>query len=58
MGSLACSPRVARFSTSPRATRGGIDMMNVTYHSLDLTPKGRDEDGLEWVMAWGQHHDR
>src|SRR5713101_4109548 len=36
----------------------GIDMMNVTYQYLDLTPRGRDEDGLEWVQAWVRHHDR
>lgn len=36
----------------------GIDAMNVTYQYLDLTPKGRDEDGLEWAMSWVRHHDR
>jgi predicted dithiol-disulfide oxidoreductase (DUF899 family) len=36
----------------------GIDMMNATYQYLDLTPRGRDEDGLEWVQAWVRHHDR
>ncbi|TMD75147.1 MAG: DUF899 domain-containing protein, partial [Chloroflexi bacterium] len=36
----------------------GIDMMNVTYQYLDLTPRGRDEDGLEWVQAWVRYHDR
>ncbi len=25
----------------------GIDMLNGTYHFLDLIPKGRDDDGLE-----------
>ena len=28
----------------------GIDMMNTTYHYLDLVPKGRDEAG--GIMAW------
>jgi predicted dithiol-disulfide oxidoreductase (DUF899 family) len=58
VGSLARSPRGARFSTPPRATRGGIDMMNVTYHYLDLTPKGRDENGPEGPQAWVRYHDR
>lgn len=33
----------------------GIDMMNVTYQYLDLTPKGRDEG--EGVMAWLRRRD-
>jgi predicted dithiol-disulfide oxidoreductase (DUF899 family) len=36
----------------------GIDMMNATYHYLDLVPKGRDEDGPEGPQAWVRHHDR
>jgi predicted dithiol-disulfide oxidoreductase (DUF899 family) len=36
----------------------GIDMMNTAYHYLDLAPKGRDEDGLEFTQAWVRHHDR
>ena len=30
----------------------GIDMLNTAYHYLDLVPKGRDEDGLPYSMAW------
>jgi predicted dithiol-disulfide oxidoreductase (DUF899 family) len=30
----------------------GLDMMNTAYHSLDLVPKGRDEEGLPYSMAW------
>jgi len=30
----------------------GIDFLNATYNYLDLTPKGRNEDGLPWPMAW------
>jgi predicted dithiol-disulfide oxidoreductase (DUF899 family) len=30
----------------------GIDMMNGAYHYLDLVPKGRDEAGLPYPMAW------
>jgi predicted dithiol-disulfide oxidoreductase (DUF899 family) len=36
----------------------GLDMLIGTYHFLDLAPKGRDEDELEWSMAWVRHHDR
>ena len=36
----------------------GIDMLNGAYHYLDLVPKGRDEDGLEFSMAWLRRHDQ
>ena len=36
----------------------GIDMMNGTYHYLDLVPKGRDEEGLEGPQDWVRYHDR
>ena len=36
----------------------GLDMLIGTYNFLDLVPKGRDEDGLPWSMAWVRHHDR
>lgn len=29
----------------------GLDMMNAAYRYLDLTPKGREEDGLTCPMA-------
>jgi len=35
----------------------GLDMLNGTYQYLDLTPKGRDEDDLEFTMAWVRLHD-
>jgi predicted dithiol-disulfide oxidoreductase (DUF899 family) len=35
----------------------GLDMLNVAYHYLDLTPKGRDEEGLSFPMAWVRRHD-
>ncbi len=35
----------------------GVDMLNGTYHILDLTPKGRDEDDLPHSMAWLKRHD-
>jgi predicted dithiol-disulfide oxidoreductase (DUF899 family) len=36
----------------------GIDMLNGTYHFLDVVPKGRDEDGLKSPQAWVRYHDR
>lgn len=36
----------------------GCDMLATTYNYLDLAPKGRDEDALEFTMAWVRHHDR
>ena len=35
----------------------GLDMLNVAYHYLDLTPKGRDEEELPFPMAWVRYHD-
>ena len=35
----------------------GIDILNNTYNYLDLVPKGRDEDGYEFSMAWVRRHD-
>jgi predicted dithiol-disulfide oxidoreductase (DUF899 family) len=35
----------------------GVDMMNTAYQYLDLVPKGRDEQGLPWPMAWVKHRD-
>ena len=36
----------------------GMDMLNSAYHYLDLAPKGRDEDGLEFPMEWVRRHDQ
>jgi len=35
----------------------GIDMLNVAYHYLDLTPKGRDEAGQDFPQFWVRRHD-
>lgn len=35
----------------------GLDPLNGAYQLLDLVPKGRDEDGLDWPMAWLRRHD-
>src|SRR5467141_3473810 len=35
----------------------GLDILIGAYNWLDLTPKGRDEEGLKHGMAWVRHHD-
>ncbi|MCZ6603671.1 MAG: DUF899 family protein, partial [Alphaproteobacteria bacterium] len=35
----------------------GLDMLNGAYHYMDLAPKGRNEDGLEFSMAWVRRND-
>ena len=36
----------------------GLETVIGTYHFLDMAPKGRDEDGLTFSMAWVRHHDK
>jgi predicted dithiol-disulfide oxidoreductase (DUF899 family) len=36
----------------------GLDILLGAYNFLDLAPKGRDEDGLKFTMAWVRHHDK
>ena len=36
----------------------GLDILIGAYNWLDLTPKGRDEEGLKHSMAWVRHHDK
>ena len=36
----------------------GVEPLVGTYSYLDLVPKGRDEDELDFPMAWVRHHDR
>jgi predicted dithiol-disulfide oxidoreductase (DUF899 family) len=36
----------------------GVEIVMGTYHLLDLVPKGRDEEGMEYGMEWLRHHDR
>ena len=36
----------------------GLDVLNGTYHLLDATSKGRDEEGLSFSMAWVRRHDQ
>ena len=45
------------FHTYSSYARGG-DLLLGAYNYLDLVPKGRDEEGLAFTMAWVRHHDR
>lgn len=36
----------------------GLDLLLGAYNWIDLTPKGRDEAGLTFPMAWVRHHDK
>jgi predicted dithiol-disulfide oxidoreductase (DUF899 family) len=36
----------------------GIDMLNGAYQYLDLVPKGRDKDGLDFPMKLVRRHDQ
>ncbi len=45
------------FHTYSTFARGG-DMLINTYNYLDLAPKGRNEEGLAYPMAWVRHHDK
>jgi predicted dithiol-disulfide oxidoreductase (DUF899 family) len=36
----------------------GLDPLLSTYVVLDFVPKGRDEEHLDFSMAWLRHHDR
>jgi len=50
-------PAGAIFHTYSTYARG-IDILNTAYNYLDLLPKGRDEDALEFTQSWVRHHDR
>jgi predicted dithiol-disulfide oxidoreductase (DUF899 family) len=45
------------YHTYSTYARGGEPPMGV-YAWLDYAPRGRDEDGLGFSMAWVRHHDR
>jgi predicted dithiol-disulfide oxidoreductase (DUF899 family) len=36
----------------------GLDILIGAYNWLDITPRGRDEEGLKHSMAWVRHHDK
>jgi predicted dithiol-disulfide oxidoreductase (DUF899 family) len=36
----------------------GLDLLINAYNYLDLTPLGRQEEGLKFTMEWVRHHDK
>lgn len=36
----------------------GVEMLNGAYHYLDLVPKGRNEEGLEFPQSWVRRRDQ
>lgn len=36
----------------------GLDIFLGAYNWMDITPKGRNEEGLNFSMAWVRHHDK
>ena len=54
--SVFCRAAAQIFHTYSCYSRG-LDTLNVAYQHLDLVPKGRDESGLPYPMAWLRHHD-
>ena len=62
---LAELPGFSVFARDPKGTvyrtyscyARGLDPFNVAYQLLDLVPKGRDEAGLAFPMAWVRRHD-
>lgn len=36
----------------------GVEEVNGAYHFLDMVPKGRDEDALDFSMSWVRRHDQ
>ena len=62
---LAELPGLSVFARDPKGTvyrtysctARGLDPFNAAYQLLDLVPKGRDEAGLAFPMAWVRRHD-
>jgi predicted dithiol-disulfide oxidoreductase (DUF899 family) len=50
-------PSGAIFHTYSSYARG-IDLLNAAYNFLDLVPKGRDENALEFTQSWVRYHDK
>jgi predicted dithiol-disulfide oxidoreductase (DUF899 family) len=55
--SVFCKNASGTFHTYSSYGRG-LDILIGTYNFLDIAPKGRDEAGLKYGMAWVRHHDK
>jgi len=53
--SVFCQDTAGKIFRTYSAYARGIDMLNVDYHYIDLTPKGRDESGRG--PFWVRRHD-
>lgn len=56
--SVFCKDAAGEIFHTYSAYARGLDALVGTYQFLDLVPKGRDEDGLAFSMAWVRHHDK
>ncbi len=56
--SVFCKDDAGEIFHTYSAYSRGLDALVGTYQFLDLVPKGRDEDGLAFSMAWVRHHDK
>ena len=56
--SVFCRLSDGRIAHSYSTFGRGLDILNTAYHLLDMTPKGRDEAGLPYTMAWLKRHDQ
>ena len=56
--SVFCKDDSGRLFHTYSSYARGLDMFIGAYHLLDIVPKGRDEDTLDFSMEWIRHHDR
>jgi predicted dithiol-disulfide oxidoreductase (DUF899 family) len=50
--SVFCRPGDGHVYRTYSCYARGLDMLNGAYHHLDLVPRGRNEEGLPYSMAW------
>ncbi len=48
----------ARFFTPIQPISAAVETINGAYHMLDLAPKGRDEEALQFPQSWVRYHDQ
>ena len=56
--SVFCKDETGRIFHTYSTYGRGLDQQLAAYGWLDLTPKGRNEEGLVFPMAWVRHHDK
>ena len=56
--SVFCNDDSGRVFHTYSSYARGLDMFIGACHLLDIVPKGRDEDTLDFSMEWIRHHDR